>query len=219
MKIAQKCHDEGRALVICANKRDVVAQFGVSARQYEKGIRQHCEQFLREFGELEIVSTAAVSDNENSMSPPKPRNPLDLLSNPLAVNSPEAYVEKYSPQGVDRLLRAVIRTHDAWSSRINTWVLNTWLRDLQVSIPQQRSIGRVIKVKYMTQVINPLFSLLSPNDGAVDQSSPTNIRCVLQSRCHPAFLHFLLPQSSPERFQTPRGPLKIYFPKVHRTRS
>lgn len=36
MKIARKCHDEGRALVICANKRDVVAQFGVSARQYEK---------------------------------------------------------------------------------------------------------------------------------------------------------------------------------------
>lgn len=86
------------------------------------------------------------------MSPPKYRNPLDLHHNPLAINTPEAFLEKYSPQGVDRLLRAVIRTHDAWSSRINTWVLNTWLRDLQISIPQQRSAGRLIKVKYMTQV-------------------------------------------------------------------
>jgi predicted GTPase len=168
MKIARKCYEEGRALVICANKRDVVAQLGVSARQYEKvaislsllflistrsqGIRDHCDQFLREFGELEIISTSAVLDTKSSMSPPRPRNPLDTLHNPLALNTPEAYMEKYSPEGVDRLLRAVIRTHDCWSSRIDTWILNTWLRDLQVSIQQQRSAGRLLKVKYMTQV-------------------------------------------------------------------
>jgi predicted GTPase len=168
MKIARKCYEEGRALVICANKRDVIAQLGVSARQYEKvpslsfsllfssndpqGIRDHCDQFLREFGELEIIATSAVLDTKSSMSPPRPRNPLDTFNNPLALNTPEAYMEKYSPEGVDRLLRAVIRTHDSWSRRIDTWILNTWLRDLQISIPQQRSGGRVLKVKYMTQV-------------------------------------------------------------------
>lgn len=31
-----RCFNEGRALVICANKRDLVADVGVSARQFEK---------------------------------------------------------------------------------------------------------------------------------------------------------------------------------------
>ena len=38
---ACRCYEEGRALVICANKRDIMAKRGLSARQYEK-VHYYC---------------------------------------------------------------------------------------------------------------------------------------------------------------------------------
>ena len=60
LMIARKCYKEGRGLLVCANKRDLVAAEGVSARQYEIGVRAHCRNTLREFGEVPIVSTSAT---------------------------------------------------------------------------------------------------------------------------------------------------------------
>ena len=65
LKLANKCQKEGRAMVICANKRDLVALEGLSGRQYELGVRAHCEDHLRDFGEIPIVSTAATCSSRD----------------------------------------------------------------------------------------------------------------------------------------------------------
>jgi GTP-binding protein len=82
---------EGRGLVIAANKADIVNDNGVSATKYEQGVRDHCEQFINEFGDIQVVACTALSG-----------------------------------QGIHRVLSAVINTHDAWSRRIDTWVLNKY---------------------------------------------------------------------------------------------
>ena len=46
----------------------------------------------------------------------------------------------------------VLKTHDAWSRRISTATLNSWLKDLLVAHPVPRHAGKAINVKYMTQV-------------------------------------------------------------------
>ena len=66
LQLAAKCLKEGRALVVCANKRDLVT--GVSAEEYEEGVRAHCRVNLKEFGEVRVVSCAALQkDNVNAV--------------------------------------------------------------------------------------------------------------------------------------------------------
>lgn len=104
LQLARKCLEEGRALVIAANKTDeVMLKAGISSKQYTDGVRNHCDQFMREFGEVPIVATTAI-DNK----------------------------------GTSRLLETVLVTHDAWSKRISTWVLNRWLKDTLVVSPLKR---------------------------------------------------------------------------------
>jgi len=63
LQLARKCLDEGRALVIAGNKKDLVLAKGVSGNAYEDGIRAHCEELLREFGDVPVVSCCATSGN------------------------------------------------------------------------------------------------------------------------------------------------------------
>jgi len=60
LQLARKCLEEGRALVIAANKKDLVSRKGVGSSAYEEGVRKHCEQYLREFGEVPVVACAAI---------------------------------------------------------------------------------------------------------------------------------------------------------------
>lgn len=61
LQLAQKCLREGRALVVCANKRDLVLDAGVSPLQYEQGVVLHCRQYMKEFGEVRVVSCSALN--------------------------------------------------------------------------------------------------------------------------------------------------------------
>ena len=60
-----------------------------------------------------------------------------------------------------RVLDTVIRTHDAWSARIDTWVLNKWLADILVVNNTPRVSGKQVKIKYITQIKSrpPVFAL------------------------------------------------------------
>jgi GTPase len=67
-------------------------------------------------------------------------------------------------RGLDRVMREVIRTHDSWSKRIETWLLNRWIRDTMASAPAPRASDKNIKIKYMTQISSrPPDFLLSTN--------------------------------------------------------
>lgn len=117
LQIAQKCLVEGRSLVVCANKRDIVMSAGVTAKLYEEGVVLHCRQYLKEFGEVRVVSCSATEAD-----------------------------------GIDGVLQAVLETHDSWSRRISTWVLNRWIKDALVSTNPPRAAGKEVTIKYMTQV-------------------------------------------------------------------
>ena len=126
LQIAQKCLVEGRALVVCANKRDIVMSAGITPELYEEGVVLHCRQYMKEFGEVRVVSCSATEAD-----------------------------------GVKGVLQAVLETHDSWSKRINTWVLNRWIKDALLSSNAPRVAGKTISVKYATQVKTrpPTFAL------------------------------------------------------------
>ena len=117
LQIAQKCLVEGRAFVVCANKRDIVMSAGVTAKLYEEGVILHCRQYLKEFGEVRVVSCSATEAD-----------------------------------GIEGVLQAVLETHDSWSRRISTWVLNRWIKDALLSSNPPRAAGKEVTIKYMTQV-------------------------------------------------------------------
>jgi GTP-binding protein len=52
---------------------------------------------------------------------------------------------------VDKLLEAVIATHEVWNKRISTGRLNRWLTPVIDSTPPPAVSGRRIKIRYMTQ--------------------------------------------------------------------
>lgn len=65
--------------------------------------------------------------------------------------------------GVDAVLAEAVRAHDNWSRRIDTWVLNRWLKDLLLTATKPRVAGRALNVKFITQVKTrpPTFVLFS----------------------------------------------------------
>jgi GTPase len=54
-------------------------------------------------------------------------------------------------RGLDRLMEAVIRTHQVWNRRVSTGRLNRWLEGILAHHPPPAVSGRRLKVKYVTQ--------------------------------------------------------------------
>ncbi len=54
-------------------------------------------------------------------------------------------------RGLDKLLAAVLSTHEVWNKRISTGRLNRWLEGVIDSNPPPAVSGRRIKIRYMTQ--------------------------------------------------------------------
>ena len=54
-------------------------------------------------------------------------------------------------RGLDKLMDAVIRTHQVWNRRISTGKLNRWLEGILAHHPPPAVAGRRLKVKYVTQ--------------------------------------------------------------------
>jgi GTP-binding protein len=65
---------------------------------------------------------------------------------------------------VDKLLEAVIATHEIWNKRISTGRLNRWLAPVVDSTPPPAVAGRRVKIRYMTQPkARPPFFVLFGN--------------------------------------------------------
>jgi GTP-binding protein len=54
-------------------------------------------------------------------------------------------------RGLDKLMDAVIRTHQVWNRRVPTGRLNRWLEGILAHHPPPAVAGRRLKVKYVTQ--------------------------------------------------------------------
>lgn len=148
LQLARKCMQEGRALVVAANKADLLPS-GVSSKMYEMSVSEHCQKSLSDFGEVAVVCCVA-KDRE----------------------------------GINRLLHTVLKVHDSWSRRIDTWVLNSWLKELMVSAPETNHGGRPVRLKYMTQTKArpPTFALFC-NVSAL----PGTFERFLRTRLHADF--------------------------------
>lgn len=54
-------------------------------------------------------------------------------------------------RGLDKLMDAVIRTHQVWNRRVSTGRLNRWLEGVLAQHPPPAVAGRRLKMKYITQ--------------------------------------------------------------------
>lgn len=53
--------------------------------------------------------------------------------------------------GIDKLMQAILRTHETWNKRISTGRINRWLEGAVEQTPPPAVSGRRIKIRYMTQ--------------------------------------------------------------------
>ena len=75
-------------------------------------------------------------------------------------------------RGLDKLMDAVMRTHQVWNSRISTGKLNRWLEGILAHHPPPAVAGRRLKIKYVTQAKTrpPGFVVSCSRPDAVPQS-------------------------------------------------
>ena len=55
-------------------------------------------------------------------------------------------------EGLDKLMKEVMRIYDVWNTRVSTGQLNRWLAGMMENHPPPIVAGRRIKLRYMTQV-------------------------------------------------------------------
>ena len=64
LQLATRCLDEGRALVVVANKADLLAtgdEEHISETEYARSVKEHCDEYLRDFGDIPVVITSALT--------------------------------------------------------------------------------------------------------------------------------------------------------------
>eukprot|EP00605_Chrysophyceae_sp_TOSAG23-4_P000222 GSChrysophyteH1.ASY1.ANO1.259.1 assembled CDS len=146
LSLARLCLTEGRGLVILANKLDLMDRVGMSATAFAASVKEHADEFLREFGDIPVIPTSGLQG-----------------------------------RGVDRAMKEIIRTHDSWSRRIDTWVLNQWIKDTMTSAPRPRAGDKDVNIKYMTQVTSrPPEFLLSANVAELPRHFERFLRAKIQ---------------------------------------
>lgn len=70
---------------------------------------------------------------------------------PQVKGCPVVAVSGATGQGLDRLMQAIVDTHEVWNKRISTARLNRWLSAALEQTPPPAVSGRRIKIRYMTQ--------------------------------------------------------------------
>jgi GTP-binding protein len=75
-------------------------------------------------------------------------------------------------RGLERLLPAVVATHERWSRRVGTGPLNRWLQEAVEAHPPPMAKGRRVKIRYATQVTSrpPAFVLFVSQAGALSDA-------------------------------------------------
>ena len=73
---------------------------------------------------------------------------------------------------VDKLLEAVIQTHEIWNKRVSTGRLNRWLAPVIEATPPPAVSGRRVKIRYMTQPKSrpPFFILFGNHVDSIPES-------------------------------------------------
>ena len=75
-------------------------------------------------------------------------------------------------EGIDRLMKAIVETHEVWNRRISTAKLNQWLSRTIGHHPPPAVAGRRVNIKYMTQVKSrpPTFMISTSRPEALGTS-------------------------------------------------
>jgi GTPase len=113
LTLASHVVEEGRVLVIAANKWDIV----VNHEEVRVALRKRLNIA---FSQLRGVHLAEIS----------------------ALNN----------KGIDHLMNEVMVMYNKWNTKISTAKINKWLNIIQQRNPPPLKSGRVIKIKYCTQV-------------------------------------------------------------------
>jgi GTPase len=71
---------------------------------------------------------------------------------PQVKGMPVVAVSAFTREGLEPLMKAVVKARDTWSKRISTSALNRWLGEAIDKHPPPGVSGRRIKIRYMTQV-------------------------------------------------------------------
>ena len=73
---------------------------------------------------------------------------------------------------LDRLLEAVLATHEVWNKRISTGRLNRWLQPVVEATPPPAVAGRRVRIRYITQpkARPPFFVLFGNSVGEIPES-------------------------------------------------
>ena len=109
----------------------------------------------------------------------KRREVLDKLNYKLetalaqAQGVPTVTISALRKEGLDKLMRAIIKVYDRWNMRIATAPLNKWFADVQSQNPAPMGQNkRRIKLKYITQAKTrpPSFYIFSSNPEGLPES-------------------------------------------------
>jgi GTP-binding protein len=111
---------------------------------------------------------------------------------------------------VDKLLEAVVATHEVWNMRISTGRLNRWLAPVVDATPPPAVAGRQVKIRYITQPkARPPFFVLFGNH--VD-SIPESYKRYLVNGLRETFGLY----GAPVRLSMRGGSANPYAPKARR---
>ncbi len=159
LAIARLVIDEGRALVIAANKWD------------------------------------AIKDKTDALRKLKARVEVSL---PQAQGVALVTLSARTGQNLDKLMNAVLDTHETWNRRVATPELNRWLGAALEAHPPPLVKGRRIKLRYMTQTKTrpPTFQLFGNQLDVLPEP----------------YLRYLV-NSMRERFDLPGVPLRVVVRK------
>jgi GTP-binding protein len=122
LQLIKKCYEEGRSVIVIANKSDLLHEKSSSSSQrnldeYEKQVSEHIKESIHSFQhDLPVIACSALTR-----------------------------------EGLSRILSQAIHVHDQYSKKLPTWVLNEWLKDVLVTLPTFRDGAKTIQCKYMLQ--------------------------------------------------------------------
>jgi GTP-binding protein len=103
---------------------------------------------------------------------------LRRLADRLSISLPQVQgitcvtVSGKTGQGLERLMEAVVATHEVWNRRIPTPRLNRWLTAVQEHNPPPLVDGKRLRLRYMTQanIRPPTFALFASKPGDLPDS-------------------------------------------------
>jgi len=90
----------------------------------------------------------AVSDRQDRLADLREKAERLL---PQVAGVPLITVSAQTGKGLDRMMAAIVQTHDIWNRRIPTAKLNNWLASMLERHPPPAVSGRRLKLRYLTQ--------------------------------------------------------------------